>query len=336
MDPADTTGPDPVGSDPRGQEAVGRLPLEQRSPEEASPNQDAGSRPSRRGSRGPRVVVLVVALALVAGVVYWALRPRVAPASPADLPYATYIATSPFGTGDGALLEGELVRLSGGCIVVTGSDVIIPVFPDRYTAWDAAAGQITLDGATLTIGDTVGFGGSFAEDAPIGAIVPAACRTIDAELFVVSSLAGPVVTMPASSPKGNVIARTRDLPNAPDPVRNTAGRISCGEFVLDQRGEIPAEAVACLAGALGSDVELALTFPTTEGDPIVYFIIGVAQQRQPAPGRALDIYRTSHWDKFGANGERDSWSRATCPASAVNDVESLRTCVLGGDFVQIP
>lgn len=333
MDPADAPGHDPVGSDPRGQDTTGRPPLEQGSPGETSPNQNAGG-PSRRGSRGARVVVLVVALALVAGVVYWALRPRMAPA-PADLPYATYVATSPFGTGDGALLEGKLVRLSGGCIVVTGADAVIPVFPDRYTAWVAATGQITLDGVTLAIGDTVGFGGGFAEDAPIGAIVPAACRTITAELFVVSSLAGPVVTAPATSPRGNVIAQTRDLPNAPDPVRNAAGQISCGEFVLDQRGEIPAEAVACLAGALGSDVELALTFPTTEGDPIVYFIIGVAQQRQPAPGRALDIYRTSHWDKFGSTGDRDIWWRATCDAVAAGDPESLRACILDSDFVQI-
>ncbi|NQX25847.1 hypothetical protein HQQ81_00590 [Microbacteriaceae bacterium VKM Ac-2854] len=104
-----------------------------------------------------------------------------------------------------------------------------------------------------------------------------------------------------SDPPADPIAAARALPDAAGSVRT--GEASCGEFVLDQGEEIPAEAVDCLASAEGV-AEIAWSTPTTEGDPIVSF----AQVAPWQPG--VYLYRTTAFDDFGGDGY--SWTMFSC------------------------
>lgn len=319
--------------------------------EQPSPKPPADRGPRRTGAR---IAGALAAVVLVAGIIYVSMQLDVSPApagppsSPPtasttpepdrdELPYVTYVATTAFGIGDGALFEGDLVRLEGGClVVVSDTDLTIPMFPEQYTTWDSATGRLTVDGTTLNVGDRVGFGGGYHDNPMAGSSVPTACTLLEAPFFVVSSLVGPDLLETLLPPSTDVIAAARTLPSAPEAVRADAGRLNCGEFVLDQTKEVPSEALACLTDHLGTDVELAFSRPTTEGDPIVYFVIGVAQQRQPAGAdRSLDVFRTSHWDKFAGTDDRDSWWRTTCQASVLDDADSFLQCV-HGDFERLP
>ena len=81
--------------------------------------------------------------------------------------YAIYEPTAPFGTGDGALLDG-ILRQRNGCIVVeikNGSEAdgseVLPIFPANVTAWDEAKNALILNGKEYPIGRQISFGGGY-------------------------------------------------------------------------------------------------------------------------------------------------------------------------------
>lgn len=112
------------------------------------------------------------------------------------------------------------------------------------------------------------------------------------------------------APDGDPIQAARELPDAPDAVREGTAAESCGEFVLPQGGTIPADAVDCLATAasLRQSAELSWATPTVEGDPIVYFAL-VADGSDE-----VTVHTTNAFDSFGGD---PSWTTKMCTTAAV-------------------
>ena len=76
---------------------------------------------------------------------------------------------------------------------------------------------------------------------------------------------------------------------------------ACTPVTLGQGEEIPADALACLEEAGAEGAELALTRPTTEGDPVTeYFRV--------LPAGGWEIYTDMTRDAFGGG-----WWLAVCP-----------------------
>ena len=92
---------------------------------------------------------------------------------------------------------------------------------------------------------------------------------------------------------------------------------SCGQFALDQGEVLPDSALDCLADAAGTTpAELAWSFPTTEGDPIVSFAF---------VGPDFDgvrVFTTSEYDSFGGDGP--NWTGISCPDA--RDVTGAGNC----------
>ena len=107
-------------------------------------------------------------------------------------PYATYEPTAPFGTGDGALLDG-ILRQRNGCIVVEikdGSEAdgseVLPIFPATVTAWDEAKNSLILNGTEYLLGSQVSFGGGYASNINDDYTIPESYGR-PAEAFIVSN-----------------------------------------------------------------------------------------------------------------------------------------------------
>ncbi|GEL93458.1 hypothetical protein [Cellulomonas composti] len=80
---------------------------------------------------------------------------------------------------------------------------------------------------------------------------------------------------------------------------------TCGEIVLGQGEQVPATAWACLDAATGTGATLVVTFPTTEGDPIV------TTYRVGPDVDGLEITTDATQDRFG--GPDAGISTETCP-----------------------
>ena len=107
------------------------------------------------------------------------------------------------------------------------------------------------------------------------------------------------------APDGDPIEAARELPNAPDVVREGDAADSCGEFVLDQGESLLARAVQCLDAALAAQrqAELAWSWPTIEGDPIVHFaFVG-------SPYQGVVVFSTDEFDSYGG---RSGWTESSC------------------------
>lgn len=106
------------------------------------------------------------------------------------------------------------------------------------------------------------------------------------------------------APEGDPIQAARELSDAPDPVRDGDAAGSCGEFVLDQGQSVPASAVECLSAAASANDsgELAWTFPTVGGDPIVHFafVDGAGE---------VTLYVTNAFDSYGGD---PGWTTTSC------------------------
>jgi hypothetical protein len=121
-----------------------------------------------------------------------------------------------------------------------------------------------------------------------------------------SLLAGcaPAYPIPRA-PEGDPIQAAREFSDAPEAVRNGDAARTCGAFVLDQGERVPAEAVDCLSTALAAreEAELAWTFPTAEGDPIVHFaFVGETTDE-------VTVVVTNAFDSYGGD---PSWTSSTC------------------------
>jgi hypothetical protein len=132
---------------------------------------------------------------------------------------------------------------------------------------------------------------------------------------------GETVVRPTASPDETypnpLFAEARALPDAPAAIDDPDASIDCGSVWLGQGEAIPIESLDCLARYAGDEnVEFRLSRPTTEGDPIISFFVGEPE------AEALDVYTTSHWDKWGEDG----WTHTRCPLSAIRDSRSLLTC----------
>lgn len=131
--------------------------------------------------------------------------------------------------------------------------------------------------------------------------------TLASGALLVTSCSGLTQGFTDRAPEGDPIDAARALPDAPDIVREGNAEITCGEFVLDQGGVIPAEAIECLAAATGSEeAELAWSSPTSEGDPIVYFAYVAAWNE------GVVVSMTNEFDSYG--GEF-GWTQQSCPDS---------------------
>jgi hypothetical protein len=86
---------------------------------------------------------------------------------------------------------------------------------------------------------------------------------------------------------------------------------SCGEVTLAQGEEIPQSAIDCMTG---SGVELSVTRPTTEGDPITSYF------RTRAEG-GLEFWADSTQDQWSDK----SWHLYSCPDATT--VLELGNCV---------
>ena len=87
---------------------------------------------------------------------------------------------------------------------------------------------------------------------------------------------------------------------------------SCGEVTLAQGDEIPAENLACLEEATEDGAELAVTRPTTEGDPVTEYY-------RVLPGGGWEAYLDGSMDRYGGQ-----WWYTDCPDAKV--IEDLATC----------
>ena len=113
------------------------------------------------------------------------------------------------------------------------------------------------------------------------------------------------------APDGDPIEAAKALSDAPDLVQASDPDGSCGAFVLGQADSVPTDAVECLSAAAsnGASAELAWSFPTTEGDPIVSFAF-------TGDGADVTVYTTNAFDSYGGDPE---WAQRTCdPATATS------------------
>ncbi|SFT40403.1 hypothetical protein SAMN05660657_00560 [Geodermatophilus amargosae] len=85
---------------------------------------------------------------------------------------------------------------------------------------------------------------------------------------------------------------------------------ACPAQDLGQGGAVTGEVLACLdAGRTGDGAELAVTRPTTEGDPITSWY----RARPGVPG--LEVFVDGSRDRFGTG----DWLRLECPGAASPD-----------------
>ncbi len=125
-------------------------------------------------------------------------------------------------------------------------------------------------------------------------------------VVLVAPLAGCAQSYPIPrAPSGDPIVAAAALPDAPDAVRDGDPETSCGAFVLGQGEVVPADAVECLiaAQAADDDAELAWSFPTTEGDPIVQFAVVTAGSDE------VTVYTTNAFDSYGGDPQ---WTKSSC------------------------
>jgi hypothetical protein len=117
---------------------------------------------------------------------------------------------------------------------------------------------------------------------------------------------GPV----ARAPEGDPIQAARELPDAPPAVRDGDTTDSCGEFVLDQGESLPSDAVQCLSAAVATDAiaELAWSFPTVEGDPIVSFAFVEDGSDE------VTVFSTNAFDSYGGD---PAWTKSSCSDPAI-------------------
>lgn len=87
---------------------------------------------------------------------------------------------------------------------------------------------------------------------------------------------------------------------------------SCGELELSQGDEIPGENLECLEGAGEAGAELAVTRPTTEGDPVTEYY-------RVLPGGGWEAYIDGSQDRNGG-----VWWYTDCPDAET--IEDLATC----------
>ena len=87
---------------------------------------------------------------------------------------------------------------------------------------------------------------------------------------------------------------------------------SCGEVTLAQGDEIPDENLACLLDAGEAGAELAVTRPTTEGDPVTEYY-------RVLPGGGWQAYIDGTKDRHGGD-----WWFTDCPDAKT--LEDLATC----------
>lgn len=106
------------------------------------------------------------------------------------------------------------------------------------------------------------------------------------------------------APDGDPIEAAQALSDAPDVVRASDAAESCGAFVLGQGESVPTGAVECLSDAVssGEPAELAWSFPTIEGDPIVSFAFA-------GSGAEVAVYTTSAFDSYGGDPQ---WTQTLC------------------------
>ncbi|WP_146079350.1 MULTISPECIES: hypothetical protein [unclassified Rathayibacter] len=144
-------------------------------------------------------------------------------------------------------------------------------------------------------------------------------------VLTVASGCSAVAPEPASkAPNGDPIVAARSLPDAGGVVAGSDASSSCGEYVLEQGGDLPSEARACLATAAiaGDEAELAWSTPTTEGDPIVSFaFVGGSID-------GVDVYTTTAFDRHNGleetTGVGASWSLLHCADPA--DLQGSGDC----------
>lgn len=123
-----------------------------------------------------------------------------------------------------------------------------------------------------------------------------------------------------STPHGHgdhPVQAARELSDAPELVKTGDATGSCGEFELDQGEALSSSAVECLTTAASAKehAELAWTFPTVEGDPIVHFAF-VAHGSD-----IVTLHVTNAFDSFGGEPR---WSTFSC-ADAVSATEISST-----------
>ncbi|WP_172512013.1 hypothetical protein [Glutamicibacter mishrai] len=120
-------------------------------------------------------------------------------------------------------------------------------------------------------------------------------------------LAGCAEATPDGQPDSkDLFEKSRHSDRAPSSFHDDVQRESCGEIDLSQGEQIPQEALACMDAAIGErNVELAVSSPTTEGDPIITFY------RTSADASGVEMFSNGEYDKFGAG----DWIQATCPAT---------------------
>lgn len=142
--------------------------------------------------------------------------------------------------------------------------------------------------------------------------------------LLITSCVGSVPGSSSRPPEGDPIDAARALSDAPAVVQGGVAENTCGEFVLDQGGVIPAEAVACLTMATEKEeAELAWSYPTTEGDPIVYFAY-VATWNEGVV--------VSMTNEFDSHGGEFGWTQQSCPdATAATTIGNADEC---RDFIE--
>lgn len=102
----------------------------------------------------------------------------------------------------------------------------------------------------------------------------------------------------------DIFERSRNSDRVPSAFHDDVPRDSCGELTLTQGEQIAAEALDCMDAAVGKrNVELAVSSPTTEGEPIIVFY------RTSTNSDGVEIFVNGEYDKFGS---RD-WSHSVCP-----------------------
>jgi hypothetical protein len=150
-------------------------------------------------------------------------------------------------------------------------------------------------------------------------------RTIGACVFactalLVTSCAGSWTGFTDRAPDGDPIDAARALSDASGVVQEGDAATSCGEFVLGQGEELPAKAVACLTAATAKkEAELAWSYPTSEGDPIVYFAY-VASWNE-----VVGLSMTNEFDRH--SGGDYGWTSLSCPdAATATRPESISHC----------
>jgi len=130
-------------------------------------------------------------------------------------------------------------------------------------------------------------------------------------LVAIALLLSGCVQGPASrAPSGDAIDAARALSDAPAPVRTSDAKNSCRVFAVAQGHALPSAAVNCLKAAVSDNqpAQLAWSYPTTEGDPIVSFAFVEASSAQ------VTVYTTNAFDSYGGDPR---WAQSTCSDPAI-------------------